>query len=127
MTELSFLIELLLNHELPKPTKDLIASRIKEVEGRLTQYPQSIPYMQAAQPVKTTLSQAPSTLALMAKYGDIVHSTIPIPVPQMPPVIPVEQVAQTPATAAAMNSRNEAIAQALSGKPEKGATRPRKF
>ncbi len=34
MSELSFLIELLLNHELQKETKDLIAARIKEVEER---------------------------------------------------------------------------------------------
>lgn len=35
MTELTFLIELLLHHELPAATKDLIAERIKEVEGVL--------------------------------------------------------------------------------------------
>lgn len=32
MGELSFLIELLLNHKLAKPTKDLIAARIKDLE-----------------------------------------------------------------------------------------------
>ncbi len=34
MGELSFLLEILLNHKLGKPTKDLIAARIRELEER---------------------------------------------------------------------------------------------
>ena len=64
MTELSFLIELLLNHDLPKATKDLIASRIKEVESNLVTY--KLPNQ--AQNVTPRLSQAPSTLAAMARH-----------------------------------------------------------
>lgn len=33
MTELTFLLEILLNHKLQKPTKDLILNRIKEIES----------------------------------------------------------------------------------------------
>jgi len=42
MTELTFLIELLLNHDLPKATKDLVATRIKEVEEKLISAPQPL-------------------------------------------------------------------------------------
>ena len=125
MSELSFLLELLLDHELPKPTKDRIAQRIREVEANLTQTPEDVQRLwhQPSTPVK--YQQAPSTLALMAKHGDISVS----PPPEMPPipVIPVEHIAQTPAAAAAINSRNEAIAQALSGKVDKVTGRPRKW
>lgn len=39
MGELSFLIELLLNHKLAKATKDLISTRIKELEDRMVSQP----------------------------------------------------------------------------------------
>lgn len=120
MTELSFLIELLLNHELSKPTKDLIAARIKEVESKLSpRAPEPVTW----RPPPGQPMQAPSTLALMAKHGDVPVTHVP----EMPPVEPVTQIAQTPATAAAMNARHEAISSAISGKIEKGRTSPRKF
>jgi hypothetical protein len=127
MTELSFLIELLLEHDLKVETKKAVAARIKEVEGALQ--PVRIPYVQpVAQPLGVP-PQAPSTLALMAKHGDL---SMPIvqSAPVMPPIPAV--IAQTPQTAAALNARNEAIASSLgsgafTGKPEKGRTSPRKF
>jgi hypothetical protein len=123
MTELSFLIELLLNHDLPKATKDLIAERIKEVESKLyvTQSPK--PALQQVSYV-TGPQQAPSTLAAMAR-----HENLPpiIPAPEMPPIPPVEHIAQTAATAAAINHRNEVIAAALSRKIDKQSGRPRKW
>lgn len=42
MGELSFLIELLLNHKLAKPTKELIAARIKDLEQGMPIVAQSI-------------------------------------------------------------------------------------
>lgn len=130
MTELSFLIDLLLNHELQKPTKDAIADRIKEVESKLTtngagshgshlqswnnQLPQNVP------------QQAASTLALMAKHGDIPYIASP-PMPPIPKTEPVAQIAQTVATAAAMMSRNAAISDSIAGKTDKSTGRPRKF
>lgn len=133
MSELSFLIELLLNHDLKKETKDALAIRIKEVEGALQ--PVRIPYMQQASypgmvnPVIGPTAQAPSTLALMAKHGDLPPM---IPAPQMPPIPQPAMIAQTPGAVAAMNARNEALAGSLgsgpfTGKPEKGRTSPRKF
>ena len=119
VSELSFLIELLLNHELTKPTKDLIASRIKDVEQSLS--PRSTH-------VYTTptagITQAPSTLALMAKHGDIIVPSVPAP--EMP-AVPVEHIAKTPLAADAMNRRNQLLQDAVAGKVDKGRTSPRKF
>lgn len=42
VTELQFLIDLLLNHKLPKATKDLVAKRIGEVETGLIPPPRHI-------------------------------------------------------------------------------------
>jgi len=99
MSELSFLIDLLLNHKLHRLTKEAIAARIKEVEENRTPVPQ----VRVTHPLGQV--QAASTLALMAKHGEIPVNDIPIaPAPQ-----PVAVIAQTPATAAAMQARNEAI------------------
>ena len=114
-TELSFLLELLLNHKLPKLTKDLVSERIKEVEQRLSN---ASPVTHVTQRSVSVPYQAPSTVALMEKHG--------IEIPQPAPV-PIEQVAQNPATAQALASRQQAIAQALSGNFPKGQERPRKF
>jgi len=110
-TELSFLIDLLLNHKLPKSVRDLLSTRIKDVEANLN----IAPRMQRPQGP----AQAASTVALLEKHG-------PLPVIEMPPV-PVENIAQTPETASAMISRNQAINDAISGKVEKGRTSPRKW
>lgn len=122
MTELSFLIDLLLNHELQKVTKDLIAMRIKDVEAGLTQptymvqpgppIGQRVPYPNG--------TQAASTLALMAKHGDI-------PIPPQAQVQPtqVENIGQTPQAAAAMATRNAIINEAIAGK--RGDVRSKKW
>lgn len=111
-SELSFLIELLLKHKLPPATKDLIAGRIKDVEAA---YQQPVTYTPKgpSNHVVSGVQQAPSTLAIMARNPDLVQ--------------PVAIVAQTPAAAAALADRQNAIAAAMSGKPEKGQTSPRKF
>lgn len=106
MTELSFLIELLLNHDIPKATKDLVASRIKDVEAKING---ASPHTFASG--ANWPAQAASTMALMAKHAE------PIEAPAI--------IAQTPQAIAALNSRAEAMANA--GKIEKGQTRPRKF
>lgn len=127
MSELSFLIELLLNHDLPKATKDLIASRIKEVEQGLTSHQVRAGGFPIYNPSVGPTAQAPSTLAAMARHGDIPAISPPV----IPPVPVVERVAQTPATAAALTARNEAITRAASSRPlaatEKGRTSPRKW
>ncbi len=121
-TELGFLIELLLNHELPKDTKSLIASRVKVVEANLaprTQAPMQVNWQQPPGP-----KQAASTLAAMARHGDI--PAAPVSVQAAPPE-PVAVIAQTPATAAAMNARNDMISASLDKKIDKATGRPKKF
>ena len=120
MTELTFLVELLLNHKLQKSTKDMIASRLKEVEeGFATRSP--LPTQKPASLPAHLANQAPSTLAALARHPDLAAQMAP-PDPQ-----PVAIVAQTSATQAAMASRAEAINEAMSGKIDKVHGRPRKF
>lgn len=115
MTELSFLVDLLLNHKLPVATRRAVAERIKEVERYF------LPSNTASKQYSASASnQAPSTQRILERNPDLFVA----PPPVMPPV---EQVAQTPATAAAMNSRNQAISDSLSGKIDKVSGRPRKF
>lgn len=121
MTELSFLIELFLIPDIPCTVRDLLVDRIREVEKNLAPRPQNMQVSWTAP--SGSLPQAPSTLALMSKHGDI---------PQIAPVVmpapePVVQIAQTPATAAAMQSRNDAINAAISGKVDKTTGKPRKW
>lgn len=121
-TELSFLIELLLNHKLPPATKKLIAERVKEVEGSYSTTSSSISIVKPATFVGSAFAnQSPSMQAIMARNPDLVVA------PQV-----VEQIAQTPITQAALASRDEVIKKAnsagpFSGKPEAGRTSPRKF
>lgn len=108
MTELTFLVELLLNHKLPKATKDLVAQRIREVEEGLILRPSPPPRV-APSP---QAAQAPSTQAILDRNPDLVQPAA---------------VGQTPAAVAALNSRQEAINASLNGKVDKAAGRPRKF
>lgn len=118
MTELSFLIDLLLNHELQKVTKDAIASRIKDVEETLVARPY-IPSVPQGVPVPmppNAMQQSPSTLAAMARQAGI-----QAPIVQPPPAVPqVEQIAQTQATAAALAARQQALSEAMSNPFGKG-------
>ena len=130
MTELSFLIELLLNHDLPKATKDLLASRIKEVEEKLSNTMQPARPPIAAPISQNQFSQAPSTLAAMARHAQagLIPPIEVMPAPEMPPIPePVAVIAQTPQAAAAINSRNSAIAASISGKVDKTTGRPKKW
>ncbi len=121
MTELTFLVELLLNHKLQKSTRDIIASRLKEVEEGFVM--RGIP---AQSPVifPSNLGQAPSTLAAMARHSG---SSTTINIAASEPSIPVAVVAQTPAAVQAMNSRQQAINESMAGKVDKSTGRPRKF
>lgn len=100
MTEIAFLLDLVLNHKMSKDAKERCIKRIAEVEARLTPQPYARPAIVTA--------QAPSTQALLDAQAAALSN-----------------VAQTPAVAAALQSRAEAIANA--GKVEPGKTGPRKF
>lgn len=118
MTELSFLLDLLLNHKLPRPTKEAITERIKEIEMRQVQA--SMPRTMAA---RAPTNQSPSTQRILDEMA--AEGQAGVPIAAMP--VDVSHVGQTPAAAAALQRRQEAIAIAVSGKEEKGRTSPRKF
>ncbi len=118
MTELSFLIELLLNHKLPKVTKDLIALRVKEIEE--FRQPQTATLHVRNASTSLAAPQAASTIQAFERHG----MNLPI---QSERTIKVEDIAQTPMAAAAIASRQQAIAESLAGKVDKQTGRPRKF
>ena len=134
MTELSFLIDLLLNHELQKQTKDAIAERIKQVEAALTATRMVVPLSSGVRPedIRTVpahlANQSPSTIAAMIRHEQNGEAP-PMPTAAATAPLPVQPqvIAQTPAAVAAVNARQQAIQQAISGKPAPGETRPRKF
>lgn len=115
MTELQWLIKILTQHKLPNILKDLFIERIGEVEINL------VPKAHGSRPIVnfgpvTTSSQAPSTQKIldeMAQETEVQSQSLP--------------TAHTPAAAAALRSRQEAIKAAASDKPEAGRTSPRKF
>ncbi len=122
MTELTFLVELLLNHKLQKSTRDMIASRLKEVEEGFTGMRDPRFVVTGGTPAFG--NQAPSTLAAMARHSG---SSTTINIAASEPSIPVAIVAQTPAAVQAMNSRQQAISESMAGKVDKTTGRPRKF
>ncbi len=143
MSELSFLLDLLLNHKLPKVTKDAVAARVREVEIALQS---SGPGRQAFTPPAASagfipphlIGQSPSTIAKLMRHPDLAEklahpsalsagSIETIGPEAAAPPTPVAVIAQTPAAQAAMQDRQAAINGQLSGKPEKGRTSPRKF
>lgn len=75
MTELQFLIDLLLNHKLSEPTKKLVAQRIGEVEEQL-RGPK--PITQLPHRVNPTTIQSASTQAIIDR-----EAAPPIPMSAM--------------------------------------------
>ncbi len=114
MTELSFLLDLLLNEKLSLSVKKKITERVKEVESAyarpLIQAP-SMFVQNGPIPPGAMQNQAPSTVAALQR-----HAAEPAP-----PII------ASPVVNDALQKRDQAINQAMSGKPEPGRTSPRKF
>jgi len=139
-SELSFLLDLLLNHKHSKPIRDIISSRIKEVEVSMKMHqhhPLPPPTSATQRPlemikhqVRDINAQSPSTLAILAKNPDLIPEGEVIsatPAQPPPPLVPVEQIAQTPAATQALLHRQQSIQQARSGQPAPGEKSPRKF
>src|ERR1700684_2754521 len=103
MTELKWLVDMLLNNRLSPKVKSKFIARIGEVESLLNLSP---PFKRVITNPLTGL-QAPS---MQAKVEALQLED--------QKVIPIEQVAQTPEAAEALNKRNLAIQIATSGKPE---------
>jgi hypothetical protein len=112
MTELKWLVDMLLNNRLSPKVKSKFIARIGDVEASLFNSPP------LKRPPLSPLAnlQVPSMQAIVEALQL-----------EDQKVIPIEQVAQTPEAAEALNKRNLAIQIATSGKPEPGRTSPRKF
>lgn len=119
MTELSFLIELLLNHKLPKKTKDLVQARIRDIEVQ----PKQQPHYQQPANRPMGIQQSPSMQAKIDEMEAAKLNESPLPIPTVAP-------ATTAAAAQALNLRAQMIQGALNesgGNFEKGRTSARKF
>lgn len=109
MTELKWLVELILKHELPDKTKNHVLKRIGAVEE---QYSGGMVTRSQPKPqINQQMQQAPSTLALMEKHG----------IDPTPPPPTSVQAAQ------ALSVRETLIQQAMSGKPALGQNSPIKM
>jgi hypothetical protein len=101
MTELSFLLDLLLNDKLTKATKDKLTERIKYVEASSNQQ---------QRPVAKSWKAVPASLE---------------------PPLSLDTIAHTPEVAAAMANRQAVVNAAINQKPmvieKNGSTGPRKF
>lgn len=111
MTELQWLIKILTQQKLSSSMKDLFIERIGEVEAILSSQRGPARPM----PLPPLGQQAVSTQKIIDGMVYPTEGSIP------------QVIAQTPATAAALESRQQAIKIATSGKPEAGRTSPRKF
>ncbi len=128
MSELTFLVELLLNHKLQKSTRDLVAERLKELELEMGSRPRAS-YASVSLPPNIA-NQPPSTIAAMLRHNT--SGEIPVSndgyqqahfaesfqrgTGNMGEAQPVAVIAQTPAAMAALNSRQQAIADGAAGK-----------
>lgn len=119
-TELTFLIELLLKHKLPLATKELIASRIKDVESNYSSvHPVGNPNPRPPANNPTGVVQAASTQAILDRNPDLLSAAATI--------VPLEAIGQTPAAQAAMADRAAIIRQSMSREPRKGESSPVKM
>lgn len=111
-SELSFLIDLVLEDDLPAKFKKQCKDRIREVEKNYTTQPQqSVPRGTKALAIPIVASQSPSMQRLMAENPDLIPR---------PPVPVTAQAAQ------ALAQRQALINGALNDKDEK-RTSARKF
>lgn len=116
-SEISFLLDLILDEELSPAVQKLCRRRIRDLESNVVSRP--IVATQTPIRVNTGAVQAPSTQRLLDEMASQTGAPVPIE--------PVTHIAQTAQAAAAMAARQSAINIAISGKPEAGRTSPRKF
>lgn len=114
MSELDFLLHLLLDHQLEPSLTKVIRSRIK-----LVQKSHAIP-----PPLAFSTPSQPSARMI---HGALQAPSMAGKIDQIPQASNLTQVAVTPAAQAAMMSRQKAITEALSGKSDEKRTSPKKF
>jgi hypothetical protein len=120
MTEIQWLVDVMLHHKLPGPVKDKFIARIGEVETLLNQQPKVL--VQRSSGVNIPGYQAPSTQKILDEMNQSLEN-----INKHDNSSGIPTIAQTQATANALHQRAEAIKIATSGKPEAGRTSPRKF
>ena len=119
MTELSFLIDLLLNQKMPPKTRQLVADRIREIE-QMAGANKLINATPAANVIINGAPQAPSTVAAMMRHGNVPEANAVTNAVTPPPAEPVAVIAQTSAAAEALAKREQMIGAAIAGnKPPK--------
>jgi len=127
MTELAFLLELLLEHKLTPATKAALATRIKLVESQMN-YAAPAVVRHHPRPAQAQISASPEAQALAASLSAAANSEPGLPtsglvigerVRQHEP-IPAQAVGITSAAAEAMATRNKLIAEAQAGIAKKG-------
>lgn len=115
-SELSFLLELVLDEQIPQPVKTRLVTRIREVEKNYLLPPQPQQIVSRGTKAQITspviASQSPSMQRIMESNPDL------IPKPPIP---------TNPQAASALMDRQAKINAAISGKEDKERTSPRKF
>lgn len=102
--ELSFLLEIFLLPPGSNLLRDKLVDRMRLVELQLRQTITPMRVIPQPQPLVGGVPQAPSTIAAMARHDNL------MPLNVTPPPEPVAVIAQTPAAAAALESRAAAMA-----------------
>lgn len=126
-SELSFLLELLLEHKLPKDTRTAVAARIKIVEGGLS--PLAFRPKELDLNVRLPVVQRqppPEAAALAAQMASQANADVPasraqfVAPPSAAEPIPASAFGTTNAAALALAQRNQLIAEASQGFNKKG-------
>lgn len=99
-TELSFLIDLLLNQKLPHALREIVANRVKEVELTLNDIRLGV-HQVGIPRIGVGTSELPPGPGIQIIPG--------------PPPVPLEQIAKTPEAAAALNDRARLIGAQMEG------------
>ena len=117
--EISFLMDLFLDEEVPAIIKKKLATRMREVEKSLVSHPapqrvhtSGFMTTKASSLPPVVAAQSPSMQRLMQNNPDLIPK----------PPVPV-----TPEAAQALNARQKLILGSGNEKPEQGRTSPRKF
>jgi len=111
MTEIKWLIEMLMNNKLSPSVKDKFIARIGEVEESLSRFQQPYPKPLPQSPHQ----QSPSTQRILDEMAQEQQNGS------------LQTVAQTPVAAQALAARQSAITLASQGLTEPGRISPRKF
>lgn len=105
ISELSFLLELILDEATPQPIKTKLVRRVKEVEKNYTTHipnvPQNVPRAIPKAAAPLVAAQSPSMQRLMENNPDLIPQAVAAPTAAPVPV--------TPQAAQALQARNQML------------------